>query len=88
MVVVGLITMHNAPLFVLYIRLHTNKFLLPHPAVCPISFNQEQYYVPENVQGGEVEVCLEVERNCFGDFSVILQTKNGSAKGQFTCLVV
>ena len=51
------------------------------PAVCPITFNHEQYSVAEDVQHGEVEVCLEVERNCIGDFSVMLQTRSGSAKG-------
>ena len=46
------------------------------PTVCPISFNPEQYLVAKNVQGGTVEVCLVVEKNCYGDFSEILQTGN------------
>ena len=54
------------------------------PTVCPISFNPEQYSVAENVQGGTVEVCLMVEDNCYGDFSVMLQTGNRSAQGHLT----
>ena len=54
------------------------------PTVCPISFNSEQYSVAENVLGGTVEVCLMVGDNCYGDFSVMLQTGNRSAQGHLT----
>ena len=54
------------------------------PTVCPISFNPEQYSVAENVLGGTVEVCLMVDDNCYGDFSVMLQTGNNSAQGHLT----
>jgi len=73
---------------VLYILLCYNLVAMSHakssasaPTVCPISFNPEQYSVAENVQGGTVEVCLTVEENCYGDFSVMLQTGNKSAQG-------
>ena len=73
---------------IVYILLCYNLVAMSHakssasaPTVCPISFNPEQYSVAENVQGGTVEVCLTVEENCYGDFSVMLQTGNKSAQG-------
>ena len=56
------------------------------PTVCPISFKPEQYSVAENVQGGTVQVCLLVEKTCYGDFIVILQTGNRSAHSHLTVM--
>ena len=73
----------NIALYNLVVRSHA-KSSASAPTVCPISFNPEQYSVAENVQGGTVEVCLMVEENCYGDFSVMLHTGNKSAQGHLT----
>ena len=57
------------------------------PTVCPIAFSPEQYSVAEDVQGGTVEVCLMVARNCIGAFSVMLQNNDGTATGHFKLTV-
>ena len=56
-------------------------------AVCPILFNPEKYSVAEDVQSGLVKVCLMVERNCIGNFSVMLETRNESAQGHLIFVV-
>ena len=62
--------------YVLYVKFLHFHFPL-YTVVCRIMFSpDEDKKVVENV--GTTEVCLEVEKNCIGDFQICMNTADGA----------